>query len=787
GAALEVAAATTVVDLVRRQPGVTQVDRELHIRGGRTHEIEYTVDGVAVTDPFLRQGMAVRLPTEVVDRLEIHTGGLDAGQGTASAGVVAVETRDPGARLTGSAAYRTDHLSPSDDGDWNSDEVELSLSGPFSALGLGSRDADQRLAPGFVLNLGARLSDTHLGRGDPNSSIWGGRRWVPRSDNDYHALAKFAWRFSPRHRIVLLFTGETKVDQDRSVLDTRLRTATYSYGWSYEYARHLSDYNTFTRQANMQMARWEWRPGDRNALSVTAARVFSRLHSDVNGKEPGEYVAPADIDPVTIEAGPDSAYFTVTAGDGFYDVGDGDLWYDHFVETYSAKAVWKSEPRPNWELETGLEGAAQQMQVVDIYHPWLGLGGLNTDYYRVSPSSGSWWGQSRFNFEGAVLDLGLRAEIWLPGQYLKDAVADTTLPNITPAMREGFTDQTFEFLGRRARAWVQPRLGVSYAMGPAASVFASYDRLVRKPNPRFLYAKLRSRSPATFQLFGNPALDLEKTTAIEGGVRWLYRQDLALTLTVYRREIADFIAAVVVMPDSTSPENFWYAYANQDYGLSRGLEIILEGRSGTTFRGSAMASFARVEANHSLPSDIFRGIEVQPTRKFVQQINLDWDKPWRTSFDISLSFGPDDTPRLFGIGLGRHWDLHVSFWAEAGKRYTPYADSLASAADTVYYRAGEPNSKLGPYWNSLDIAWQKHFTVGGANLTFIFEVANLFNHRNVTLVNPLTGRGYEEGDPIPTGDNFFETPPEGYDLPIWADPARFEHPTHWQIGLKWEW
>ena len=94
--------------------------------------------------------------------------------------------------------------------------------------------------------------------------------------------------------------------------------------------------------------------------------MFSRLHSDVNGKEPDEYIAPADTGPVTIEAGPDSAYFTVTAGDGFYDYGDGDLWYDHFVETYTAKTVWESEPRPNWELETGLEGAAQQMQVVDI-------------------------------------------------------------------------------------------------------------------------------------------------------------------------------------------------------------------------------------------------------------------------------------------------------------------------------------------------------------------------------------------------------------------------------------
>jgi outer membrane receptor protein involved in Fe transport len=778
---------TAPTEAVMRQPGVTQVDREVHIRGGRTYETDYTVDGISVADPFLRQGMAVRLSPRVIERMDVQTGGISPDNGAASAGLVAFETRDPDTLLSGSLSYTTDQLSPVAEGRWNSDGAELVVSGPLSAFGLLSVSADPRLLPGFVLNLGGALTDTYLGSGKPNSSVWGGRRWTPRSDNRYHALAKLAWRLGPHHRLVLMYSAETAIDQDRSALDTRIRTATYSYGWPFAYARNLQNYDTFTRQANAQHFRWEYRPGEKIALTLNAARVFSRLHADVNGKEPSAYVPPQDTGPVTVEVTPDSTVFTIRRGDGFYDIGDGDLWYDHYVETYTVKGDLRLNPRPNWALSTGADGSFGSMQVIDIFRPWLGLGGLNTDYYRVDPATGAWWAQSRVNFEGAVLDLGLRSELWWPGKYLEDAVADTTLPNITPAMRRKFAACTFSLFGRRAQGWVMPRVGLSFALGPSASLFASYDRLAQKPNPRYLYAKLRTRSPATFQLFGNPALQPEKTTAMEGGIKWLRGPNWAVTLSVYQREVTDYIAATVVVPDPDVPEAFWYAYANRQRAQSRGLELTVDGRVGTAFRGSGMISLARVAGEHSLPSDVWRGRQSREGEVVFEEIRLDWDKPWRVALSANWSFGADDHPRLLGIGLGRNWDLGVSFWAEAGKRYTPYGDSVAFETDTVYFRDGSPNSALGPYWSSLDITWEKHFGLGDTKLSLVIGATNILNHRNITLINPVTGRGYKAGEPIPTGDNFFETAPAGYNLPIWNDPARYERPIHWQMGLKWNW
>jgi hypothetical protein len=67
------------------------------------------------------------------------------------------------------------------------------------------------------------------------------------------------------------------------------------------------------------------------------------------------------------------------------------------------------------------------------------------------------------------------------------------------------------------------------------------------------------------------------------------------------------------------------------------------------------------------------------------------------------------------------------------------------------------------------------------------EAVNLLDHENVTLINPLTGKVFKEGDQIPTGGNLFELPPPGYNLPIWEDPSRLENPRNIRLGVRLGW
>lgn len=781
------AAPLGLTELIQRQPGVTQVDREVHIRGARTYETDFQVDGVSVSDPFLRQGMAVRPPTATVEGIAVLTGGLEASLTSASAGAVLIETIEPTSTLRGRAEYSTDALSPQAVGDWNTDRIALTFTGPLRALGLSFGPSDARLTPGFVVSFSGNLTDTYLGSGKPNSSVAGGTRWAPRSDNRYQGLAKFSWRLNPVHKITALFTDETNIDQDAGALDTRLRTATYSYGWPFAYSQILGNANTYTHQSNAQIFRWNIRPSQTARLELSLSRVFTRLHSDVNGKPPSEYVPPQDLGPVTIDSIPFTDLFEVQVGDGFYDVGDGDLWHDHYSEAFTTRVSSESDFSPNVTFTCGAELSRQTLQMIDLFRPWLGQGGLNTDYYRVKPTSLSSWTQLQANNQGTVLRFGLRGELWWPGAYLDGVVADTTLPNITPVMRERYFDQTAEILGARARAWILPRIGIAHAVSPSMSIFATYDRLAQQPNPRYVYAKLTNRSPSTFQLFGNPSLRPEKTTAIEGGIKWLYTPEWGLTVSVYQRDIRDYVAAIAVVPDLDHPADFWYAYANRDLAQSRGIELTLDGRRGSTFRANLSAAFARIRGEHSLPEDVFRGRVSRESTVLYQETSFDWDKPWRLTSSFDWSFSEENSPEILGVGVGGNWDLHIGFWAEPGKRYTPYRDSTDEDGDLHYLRDGMPNSAIGPYWQSLDLSFAKHFPVGQSRISVLVSVLNLFNHENVALINPLTGDVYREEDAIPIGDNFFETAPIDYELPIWKDPARFDQPVHWQFGIRWSW
>ncbi len=139
------------------------------------------------------------------------------------------------------------------------------------------------------------------------------------------------------------------------------------------------------------------------------------------------------------------------------------------------------------------------------------------------------------------------------------------------------------------------------------SLFATYDRLAQRPNPRYIYAKLTSRSPYSYQLLGNPSLAPEKTIAIEGGIKWLYTPDWGITASVYQHDVRDYVAAVAIVPDPDRPDDFWYGYANRDIAQSRGVEVTVEGRQGTTFRVNMFASFARIRGARSVPSTSRRG------------------------------------------------------------------------------------------------------------------------------------------------------------------------------------
>ena len=75
-------------DIVASQAGVVMQDDEIHIRGGRSYETAYLLDGLSVQDPLSGTGFGLRVASGAIDEMEILTGGFNAEYGQAMSGVV---------------------------------------------------------------------------------------------------------------------------------------------------------------------------------------------------------------------------------------------------------------------------------------------------------------------------------------------------------------------------------------------------------------------------------------------------------------------------------------------------------------------------------------------------------------------------------------------------------------------------------------------------------------------------------------------------------------------------
>ena len=91
---LEVMPIEDVLDVIKLQGGVTQdAGGGIHIRGGRSSEVAYLVDGVSVTDAY-DGAIAVNIENANIQELQVISGTFNAEYGKAMSGIVNIVTKD---------------------------------------------------------------------------------------------------------------------------------------------------------------------------------------------------------------------------------------------------------------------------------------------------------------------------------------------------------------------------------------------------------------------------------------------------------------------------------------------------------------------------------------------------------------------------------------------------------------------------------------------------------------------------------------------------------------------
>ena len=97
----------TVNGIVATQAGVSVLNSTgtLHVRGGRSMEVKYLIDGIPVNDPIGR-GFGVHISTNALEQIEVITGGFNAEHGDAQSGIINLITKAGTQNFSGRIRYR---------------------------------------------------------------------------------------------------------------------------------------------------------------------------------------------------------------------------------------------------------------------------------------------------------------------------------------------------------------------------------------------------------------------------------------------------------------------------------------------------------------------------------------------------------------------------------------------------------------------------------------------------------------------------------------------------------
>jgi hypothetical protein len=180
-----------VVSAVALKSGIVKTGDELHVRGGRSQEVQMQIDGVPVDDPL---GGSMSVGLLGTDNSEVITGGMDAEYGNAQSAIINISTREGGKSFEGQVRYMTDDFGRSDKTYTNYDRLSLGFGGPTFLKSLTyymSGEATFQDGDNWTI---ARRNETKI-IGD----------WLKYSDrqfSSYNLQGKLAYQVNPRLKLI---------------------------------------------------------------------------------------------------------------------------------------------------------------------------------------------------------------------------------------------------------------------------------------------------------------------------------------------------------------------------------------------------------------------------------------------------------------------------------------------------------------------------------------------------------------------------------------------------------
>ncbi|MFK7920531.1 MAG: TonB-dependent receptor [Bacteroidia bacterium] len=633
--------------------------------------------------------------------------------------------------------------------------------------------------------------------------------FAPRQTNSWSHTAKLAWTIKPGIKLSVTNQHSLNINQSTRSLQIIGNDAVVTPGFQYSFSLDQDNGNTYTHNSNLTVVNLRGIINDQWSFDVSGGRLFTNLRADANGRPFREETVDQIYDPASIVTNPVDVFnpgqdvVYVFPGPGlFNNDGIATLWHDHYAQEYTLKSKFTfTSLNEVHYISIGQEHKEQEYQWIDVTRPWVGAPikindtlttpstslGRSSDFWRVRPATGGIFFSDEIQYKGIIAVLGARLNYWAPGKYADAAVLNPDAP-VLDATREAYTDQSFGLLGRRWKARLLPRLRVSFPVTENNVLYFNYSHAMRLPHPRFVYAGLDPiYSDRSFlSNLGNPNINPEVTVSYELGLKSQLTKDLALTMTAFYNDKFDYIVSRrVEVRDFTGRFVTKTFYINQDYARIRGLEVGLTRRVGNWFLGTLSGSYQIATGKSNTAAESALQIRQQGFVNTTKEQFLAWDRP----FDVKLLMimTPDSTNYIGNIPL-EGFRVTLSSTFKSGLRYTPFAltGTNQETGRPEYERIDDqPFAKVGAPWFWADLMISRDFVLGPRSLfSLSFEMSNLTDYQSAAIINGVTGRAWEAGDPTPLSwrDPAYPDPQDRGTPP--NNPARYLAPRQIMFGAS---
>ncbi len=706
-------------NILTLQAGITKgAGGEIHIRGGRSSEVAYNVNGVSTINPF-DFTKTVSISTNAIQELSVVSGTFNAEYGNALSGIVNTVTKEGGSNYRGTLSFYTgDYVSQHNDtffdinniNAFSNQVLEGTLGGPVPGL--------NNLVSFFLSGRYNKDGGYLFGKRDHTiyDSVWVN----PNNVNDIRVSSTGdgavipmnpSEDFSGTGKITIKPFSAFKINYD--VVYSKSNYKTYNHDFKYN------------PDANYQ--RFEW--SLLNSLEIRHAvsnSTFYSLQGAHNIYDYKRYLFPLldaagnavsyhpGMDISSLHADPRYQPIHKLNRTSVYTFESGGTLNDHYYQrshTTELKFDLTSQVNNQHEAKLGVHWKNDLMDFEDFtvqrdtltYKTPTILSPESSvhDLYSKEPRQISAYVQDKMEFTSMIINAGLRYDYFNARSLYSD---NTNAPTQDLKMAE-------------AKTTFSPRLGISFPITDQGIIHFSYGHFYQLPPFSFLYTNPTFENNVAIPTFGNANLNPEKTVTYEIGLQQQLTDELAFNVTAFFKDVRDLLALQKIRISSSSS---YFKYVNKDYGNIKGITFSLTKRKlpSDLFSISLDYTYQVAEGNDTGADAFF--LDVASGRQSEKiPVPLAWDQAH--TLNGVISFGGD-----------RDWVFTLIGNISTGLPYTPLIYDKQ-----IYLRA---NSERKPLQTNVDLLIEKSFGLSDILITAFIKVYNLFDTRNERFVYDDTGR-----------------------------------------------